>query len=101
MDYARQGLAAHPDPVSISRLARIEIDGARPLAGAGRSAEALTMLGDARHNLERVLANEPNNVRYRENLVEALDAEGDISDALGDPTEAVAPSPTPSSSSIR
>ena len=85
VDYARQGLAAHPgDPADISRLARIEIDGARPLAGAGRGAEALTMVGDARHNLERVLADEPRNVRYRENLVEALDVEGTISGALGD-----------------
>jgi serine/threonine protein kinase len=85
VDYARQQALARPaETADLVRLARIEIDGARPLADAGRGAEALAMLNDARSTLERLRALEPHNTRYGENLIEALVTQASVLGTLGD-----------------
>jgi tetratricopeptide (TPR) repeat protein len=51
---------------------------------AGRAAEALSILEDARQTLERLRALDPRNVRLGENLFEALSNQGDVLEMLGD-----------------
>jgi non-specific serine/threonine protein kinase/serine/threonine-protein kinase len=88
--YAREQVAATPaDDRELARLARIQADYAEQLNYAGRAAESVGVLHDARTSVEQLLARDPHNVRYQQHLQVILNNQGDSLTATGDARGAV------------
>jgi tetratricopeptide (TPR) repeat protein len=80
----------HPDdPVSASRLVRVEMDRAQLFMRSGDASRSVGMLGDAQHRLEQLLGKDPINNRYRMGLVQVFNEEGDSLQALGNSSGAI------------
>jgi serine/threonine protein kinase len=87
---ARAAVEAMPGDVRESaRLARIEVDYGEQLVRAGDSSQSLGVLDNARVRMERLLADDPNNQRYRRTLLEIRLNEGEAFEAAGHSRQSV------------
>jgi tetratricopeptide (TPR) repeat protein len=81
---AKQQLEKRSGDLSdIARLSRIQSDYGGQLSTAARLTDALDTLREAQASTERLLKDDPLNVRYRLNLVGVFNAEGDALRRMG------------------
>jgi tetratricopeptide (TPR) repeat protein len=88
--YAASAVGPSPgDADDEARIARIQLDLGEQLIHARRAGEAQDLLLDSRRRLDRLLAGDPRNKRYRQNLVQTLNTLGMAQRATGNVSEAV------------